>query len=118
MRLEKDPVIYITHIIESINLTENFSKGLTKEKLEKDKLKQSAIIRQIEIIGEAVKNLPKELIEKYKDIPWKDIIGMRDKIIHQYFDIDINIVWDVLQQDLPELKKKIKEILKKEKKSD
>ena len=110
--MKKDPLIFITHIIESIDLIGDFAKGLTKEKLADNKLKQSAIIRQIEIIGEAAKNLPTEFIEKYKDIPWKDIIGMRDKIIHQYFDIDINIVWNVLEVNLPDLKKKIKKILK------
>jgi len=106
----KDIKIFIDHIIECIKLIEDFAKGLTKDKLVKDKLKQSAIIRQIEIIGEAVKNLPKEFIEKHKDIPWKDIIGMRDKVIHQYFDIDIDIVWNVLKEDIPELKRKIKNI--------
>ncbi len=112
--MKKDSIIFISHIIESINLIEEFSKGLTKEKLADNKLKQSAIIRQIEIIGEAAKNLPKEFTEKHQDIPWKDIVGMRDKIIHQYFDIDINIVWDVLEVNLPEIKTKIQRILKDE----
>ncbi|MDP4039090.1 MAG: DUF86 domain-containing protein [Candidatus Pacearchaeota archaeon] len=110
--MKKDSLIFINHILESINLIDCFSKGLTKEKLSNNKLKQSAIIRQIEIIGEATKNLPKEFIEKYKEVPWKDIIGMRDKIVHQYFDIDINIIWNVLEINLPDLKKKIKIILK------
>lgn len=111
--MKKDPTIFIKHIMESINLIEDFSKSLGKEKLAGDKLRQSAIIRQIEIIGEAIKNMPKDFIIKYPNIPWKDIVGMRDKIIHQYFDIDLDIVWDVLKQDIPKLKEQIQNILKK-----
>ena len=113
--MKKEPAIFLKHIIESIELIEEFSKELTIDELAENQLKQSAIIRQIEIIGEAAKNLPKEFAENYNDIPWKDIVGMRDKIIHQYFNIDSNIIWDVLEIDLPELKQKIKKILKKQK---
>ena len=113
--MKKDTLIFIEHIIESINLIEDFSKSLTKEKLESDKLRQSAIIRQIEIIGEAIKNLPKIFMEKYPQVMWKDIVGTRDRVIHQYFDIDIAIVWDIISKDLPVLKKQIEDILEKEK---
>ncbi|MEK6836255.1 MAG: HepT-like ribonuclease domain-containing protein [Nanoarchaeota archaeon] len=98
-----------------MSLIEDFSKGLTIEKLEGDKLKQSAIIRQIEIIGEAIKNLPETFTEKYPQVMWKNIAGTRDRIIHQYFDIDIVIVWDIITKDLSVLKKQIEEIISKEK---
>ena len=109
----KEPLIFINHILESISLIEDFSKGLTKEKMIDDKLRQNAIIRQIEIVGEAVKNLPKDFVAEHPAVNWKDIAGMRDKIIHQYFDINFDIVWGVLKEDIPTLKGQIKKILEK-----
>jgi uncharacterized protein with HEPN domain len=73
---------------------------------------QDAVIRNIEIIGEAGKNLSLEFKEKHSNIPWIDIIGMRDKLIQGYFGVDLDIVWRVIQKDLPILKKQIQEIIK------
>jgi uncharacterized protein with HEPN domain len=109
--MNKDPLIFINHIMESIKNIESFSEGLTKEKLIKDKLRQSAIVRQIEIMGEAVKNIPIEFTNKYPEISWSEIIRTRDKIIHHYFGVDLNIIWDIIKKDLPDLKKKLKKIL-------
>src|SRR3989344_3006013 len=110
--MKKEPNVFLQHILENISRIESFSEGLTKEKLEKDDRTQYAIIRAIEIIGEAIKNLPQELTEKHPEIPWKDIAGTRDKIIHQYFDIDLDTVWDTLQKDIPDLKNKIQKLIK------
>ena len=109
--MKKEPLIFIKHIMESIENIESFSKGLSKNKFEKDRLKQSAIIREIEIIGEAVKNLPIEFTVKYPYVEWSKIAGTRDKIIHHYFGIDLDIIWDIIKHDLPDLKKEIKKIL-------
>ena len=76
---------------------------------------QNAVIRSIEVIGEAVKNLPKDFKSKYAEIPWNKITGMRDKIIHHYFGVDLETVWKVVKENIPELKNNIKKILKKEK---
>lgn len=112
--MTKEPLIFIKHIIESIELVESFSRHITKDKLEKNKLRQSAILRQLEIIGEAAKNLPEEFTDKYLNVEWKKIAGLRDKLIHHYFGIDIDIIWEVIDKDLPDLKKKLTEILDKE----
>ena len=109
--MNKDPLIFLQHIMESIARIESFSKDITKEGLSKNELKQYAIVRAIEIIGEAVKNLPKEFVEKYTSVPWRDIVGMRDKIMHQYFDMDLDIVWQVIKFNLPELKTELQKIL-------
>jgi len=114
--MKKEPLIFIEHILENIKDIEQFSKGLSKSGLEKNKLKQKAIVRSIEIIGEAVKNLPDSLKNKYQNISWKQIAGTRDRIIHHYFGVDLDIVWGILKKDLAELKKeilKIKEDLEK-----
>jgi len=112
----KNDLVFIEHILDSINAIENFSKNLNREELTSNRLKQSAIIREIEIIGEAVKNISEKLKYKHKEIEWKNIVGTSDKMIHHYFGFDLNIVWDIVKNDLPKLKKqieKIKRILKK-----
>ncbi|MFH1209817.1 MAG: DUF86 domain-containing protein [archaeon] len=109
--MKKDPLIFISHVSDSINNIESFSKNLSKDKFIKDKLRQSAIIRQLEIIGEATKNLPLEFRKKYPETKWKEIAGLRDKITHHYFGINLNIVWEVVEKDIPKLKENIKNIL-------
>ena len=104
----KDAKVFIMHILESIDAVEKFSKNLNRSKLEKSRLKQSAIIREIEIIGEAVKNLPEHTKRAHPEVEWKSIAATRDKMIHHYFGVDLDIVWDIVKSDLPKLKKKIK----------
>ena len=110
--MKRDLILFIQDILESIEKIKSFYKSLTKEKLLSDDLHQSAIVRQIEIIGEAVKNLPDFFREKYKNVPWIEIAGMRDIIIHGYFRIDLDAVWKVIKDDLPNLKQKIIKIKK------
>jgi len=106
----KDDLAFIKHILDSINAIEVFSKNLTKEKLMVNRLKQSAIVREIEVMGEAVKNMSKSLRDKHQEIEWKEIAGTRDKMIHHYFGVDLNIVWDIIKIHLPILKEKILKI--------
>jgi len=108
----KDDLPFINHILDSINAIKEFSKGLTKKGLASDRMRQSAIIREIEIIGEAVKNISNSLKNKYKEVEWKDIAGTRDKLIHHYFGVDLNIVWAIIKINLPRLKKDILKIKK------
>lgn len=113
--MKKEPLIFIEHILESINDIEDFTKNITtKEKLSGKKVVYEAVIRKIEVIGEAVKNIPKFFREKHSEIPWKAIAGMRDRLIHHYFDVDLNRVWIAVEKEIPELKKQIQEILEKE----
>ena len=106
----KDDLIFIKHILESIKNIEEFSKGLSEEDFMSNKLKQSAIIRQLEIIGEASKNLSNEFKNKYKSIEWKLIGSFRDRLIHHYFGVELERVWNVIKNDLPNLKKELKKI--------
>lgn len=108
----RDTNLFIEDIIQNIKDIESFSKNLSKEKFMKDKLRQNAIIRSLEVIGEAVKNIPNSLREKYPNIPWKSMAGFRDILSHAYFGVDIERVWNILKSDLPKLKEEIEKIKK------
>ena len=108
---QKDDNVFAKHILDNIYAVESFVGKFSKSELESDRLRQSAIIRELEVIGEAVKNLSEETKKKYPHIAWKQIAGMRDKLIHHYFGVDMNTVWGVLDKDLPELKEVIKKIV-------
>lgn len=106
----KEDAIYIKHILESINNIMEFSDGLSESEFKTNRLKQSAIIRELEIIGEASKNLSEEFKNNHSNIEWKLIAGFRDKLIHHYFGIQLERVWNILEIDLPKLKKEIGKI--------
>lgn len=105
--MSKEPIIFIKHIIENISDIENFSKNLSKENFLNNKEKQNAIIRSLEVIGEAAKNIPLEIKTKYPNIPWKEMSGTRDKISHHYFGVDIELIWKIVKENLPNLKIKM-----------
>ena len=107
----KDDKVYLLHIRDAIQSIFDYTAA-GKENFLKTKLIQDGVIRNLEIIGEAVKNVSDALKSKYKDMRWKQIAGMRDKMIHQYFGVNLEIVWEVVAKDLPPLQKKIEEILK------
>ncbi len=107
----RDDAVYLHHILDAINRIEEYVSGLNHEGFIRSSLVQDGVIRQIEIIGEATKNLSPALKERYPVIPWKDIAGMRDKLIHQYFGVDISAVLETVAQDLPDFKIQIGGIL-------
>ncbi len=90
---------------------EDFTKGMKFEDFLRDKKTVNAVVRSLEIIGEATKKIPNGMREKYSEIPWKWMAGMRDKLIHEYFGIDLEIVWEVINNELPPIKPFIREIL-------
>src|SRR3972149_566223 len=100
------------HIIDAVSDIKRFMEGLTKEEFFENKEKQYAVLRALEIIGEATKNLSKEMKAKHSEIQWKDIAGMRDKLIHEYFGVNLNLVWETVKKNIPELEKKISEMLR------
>lgn len=108
----KDYGDYLQDIIDSIDDINNFVKDLNFDKFLRDKKTSNAVIRSIEVIGEAAKNIPTKLRYKYPNIPWKRMSGMRDKLIHEYFGVDLEIVWEVANKELPPLKSLISPMLK------
>jgi uncharacterized protein with HEPN domain len=108
--MKKDKT-YLRHILDAISDIEKFTTGITENEFYDNKEKQYAILRALEIIGEASKNLSKELRAQYPGVPWRDLAGMRDKLIHQYFGVKMVLVWDTVEDKLPKLKTQILEIL-------
>jgi len=111
--MKKDPKIFLQHILDSIAEIERNIKNISEEKFSQSTPIQDAVIRRLEIIGEAAKNIPENIRKKYNFIPWKKIAGSRDVLIHQYFEVDLEAVWDAATKDLPQLKQDIKAVLEK-----
>ena len=105
--------IYIQHILDAFNKIIKHTKSMTEEEFLNNDVIQDVAVRQLEIVGEATKNLSQALREKYPDIRWKSMAGMRDKLIHEYFGVDYVTVWDVANAEVPDLKEKIEQILRK-----
>jgi len=108
--MKKDPKIFLSHILESIEAIDLYTKKLTKEKFTENGQAQDAVICRIQVIGEAVKNLPVDLRKRYPHIHWSKATGMRDVMVHDYFGIDKNIVWKTIKNDLPIFYKEIKKV--------
>jgi uncharacterized protein with HEPN domain len=101
--MKKDFLVYVEDILDAMQKAEMFVRGMTYELFEADLKTNFAVVRTIEIIGEATKRLPTMIRDQYPDIPWKDMAGMRDVIIHGYDNVNLRIVWDVVKQDIPRL---------------
>jgi uncharacterized protein with HEPN domain len=112
--MKKDPQILLQHILESIEWVEKDVQQLSEAEFYKNVPMQDAVVRRLEIIGEAVRNLPSDFKDIYPVTPWLDIADMRNKLIHEYFDVDLELVWEVIQKDLPPLKKQVEELLHQE----
>jgi len=109
--MKREIADYIEDILESMENSLEFVKGMEYDEFITDTKTIYAVVRAIEIIGEAVKNIPKDVQEKYPEIPWRSMAGIRDKLIHAYFGVNLERIWQVIQKDIPELKPKFEKIL-------
>jgi len=110
----RDPLLFLEDIDEALSKIDRYTSGLTLNDLEKDEKTVDALIRNLEIIGEAVKNIPAEIREKYPDIEWKEAAALRDVLIHDYFGVDLESLWDTIKINLPDFGKKIRDVYQKQ----
>ncbi len=104
---EHDDLLYIEHILDSISKIQKSIDSLSKESFINNEDLVDATIRRLEVIGEAVRNISEDTKNKHKEVEWKEIVGTRDKMIHHYFGIDLNIIWKIIKEDISNLNKKI-----------
>lgn len=103
---------FIEEIVESISKIERYTEGLNFEKFQNNEMVIDAILRNLEVIGEAARRIPDEVRNKHKDIPWKRMIGLRNIVIHEYFGVDLSIIWKIATENLPQTKSLISGLLK------
>ncbi len=109
--MKRDCRVYLRDILQSFRNAQEFVGRMSYEKFITDKKTVSAVVRELEVAGEATKQLPGTVRRKYPDIPWSDMAGMRDKLIHFYFGVDMEIVWETVKVRIPQLEPLIEDVL-------
>lgn len=104
-------IVYIQHIMDAIARIDEYLQGIDEDVFHQNHLVQDGVIRQLEIIGEATRQISRESKERHQNIPWKDMAGMRDKLIHDYLGVDVELVWLTAHDDIPTLRIALKEVL-------
>lgn len=107
----KDDAVYVEHMLDAVETIETYTEDQTADTFRGNPLVQDAVIRQLEILGEAAKRLSSATRDQFDDVPWRDITGMRDKLIHGYFGVDVDVVWKTVREDVPELKHQLEQIV-------
>ena len=113
---KREHIDYLIDVTEAVESIEKFIKGFNLKRFKEDEKTIFAVIRAFEVIGEAVKNISAKERNKHKEIPWKKMAGMRDKLMHEYFGVNVEVVWKTAKEDIPDLKSKISRISKELKK--
>jgi uncharacterized protein with HEPN domain len=112
--MKRDDMVYLKHMLDAINVIEEYVNEVAYDEYMTNRMLQDAVMRELEIIGEATRNLSMELRNRYSEVPWKKIAGMRDKLIHGYFGVDLDAVWDTATKDIHDLKKKMQGVIESE----
>jgi uncharacterized protein with HEPN domain len=113
---DRGDIEFLRDIKEAINRIDSYTSGIEYKEFQKDSKTQDAVVRNLEVIGEATKNISKEFKKKYPDIPWKQMAGTRDKVIHFYFGVNYDIVWSISKDELPSVIKQVNKAIRSESK--
>ncbi len=111
MKRERDFLDYLADILDAMDKVRQFTGGMTLEEFSADDRTTFAVVRALEIIGEATKNIPARIRSMYPEVPWKQMAGTRDKIIHEYFGVDLTIVWKTAKEEVPAVRPVIEKVL-------
>lgn len=111
---KRDYVLFLEDILDALEKIENYTKNLSFTEFADNDMAVDAVIRNFEVIGEATKNVPEEIKEKYPEVEWKEAAGFRDVLIHDYFGIDLEAIWDTIKKNLLSFKRHILKVLKSE----
>lgn len=109
--MKRNYKLFIEDILEAMNKIEEYIKGLSYEDFTEKEMVEDAVIRKMEIIGEAAKNVPENIKAQYKNIPWKKMVGLRNLTIHEYFGVDLSIIWEIVTKNIPAAKPDIQKVL-------
>jgi len=109
--MEKDNYLYLEHILSCVDKIISYTTNITQQDFFENELLQDGVIRNLEVIGEATKKISLNFRNEHNNIAWKDIAGMRDILIHDYFWVDMSAVWNTIKIDIPDLKKKVETII-------
>ncbi len=105
--MKKDPLVFVRHMLESIESIQKYLENKKEDDFLDSEFLQDAVLRRLEIIGEAAKNLPLALTQNYPNVPWSQIIRMRDRLVHHYFGVNLELAWEVTRDNLPKLKNQL-----------
>jgi len=111
--MKRDSWLYLRDMLDAIESIQAFVQGMDFEAFQADDKTASAVLRKLEVIGEAAKHVPGSIRQRYPEVPWKEMAGMRDRLIHAYFGVDYQLVWKTIQERLPRVKTIIQRILEK-----
>lgn len=111
--MPRDFEVYLHDILEAIGKVNAYTAGLTRDQFEEDSKTVDAVLRNLEVIGEAVKGIPDTIRKTYPDVEWREIAGLRDVLIHHYFGINMDIIWDIVRNEIPRLDGSVRSILGK-----
>jgi uncharacterized protein with HEPN domain len=109
--MSRDTRLFLEDIVACCDKVGRYTVGLTYEQFKDTELVIDAVARNLELIGEATKRVPEELRRRYEDVPWRKMAGLRDVIVHGYFGIDVRLLWDIVQRDVPTTRHKIASVL-------
>ncbi|BBL82788.1 DUF86 domain-containing protein [Thermus thermophilus] len=108
---KRDARLLLQDMLESLEKIDRYTAGLTFERFAQDDRTVDAVVRNLEVIGEAARQIPSEVRERYPEVPWRRVIGLRNVVVHEYFAVDVEIVWTVVRQSLPELKEALRRMM-------